>query len=482
MVGAWLHDLRYRFTRPRYRRLHGAVIATLVTSLTLAGLMSVLRWRGQQALQADTGAVLRQSAQQLVRSLRSRRGTLTFIRDTLNRQTDLTTPQLRAMGESAVAHTRHLLGAGLIRAGEPPVWWSVPAGLSRMARAQLDRAIVQRSQLRGVWRVPSTLTSTPPDYRRPLLLMLEPLRAERHGRSAVIGVFDLQPLLADFAASSLDQPYPVQLLDGDTLLYRSGGWRPLDGAPRPIVAEQFVEIDAARWQLQMQPGTTRIATTLSWFHVMATGLAVLAGLAVTLIVWVLAARTWILQRIVVRRTAALRRTLQRLRQLATTDDLTGLHNRRFFLERWEREFERSVRYRRPLSCLLVDVNGFKQVNDRLGHQAGDLILKRVADELKAMLRQTDLLARFGGDEFIVALPETSAEQADAVAEKLRQVRIPLPRAVEGRLDPVGLSVGISHLAGPRTSAQAVIQAADESLYRFKRRHRGEAIATPLTHP
>src|SRR3989338_4666994 len=128
-------------TTRRYRRVLVAGLITLLTSATLLGLIGFMRWRGRQALRYDTRTVIAQVGQQLVRALQSRRGTLTFLRDTLNRRPDLTLPQLQAMGASAVEHTRHLAGTGLIRAAQPPVWWSGPHGLSRSDVTQLNRAI-----------------------------------------------------------------------------------------------------------------------------------------------------------------------------------------------------------------------------------------------------------------------------------------------------------------------------------------------------
>ena len=236
-------------------------------------------------------------------------------------------------------------------------------------------------------------------------------------------------------------------------------------------------VDSARWTLQMQPGSTRVVLALSWFNVLLISLSLIAGLGVTIVVWLLAARTWLLQRAVTRRTAALRRTLKRLRQMAVTDELTGLYNRRFFLDRWAWECERAKRYQRPLACLMIDVNGFKQVNDQLGHPVGDLVLKHVAQELKTALRHADILARFGGDEFVIALPEKSLELAEAVADKLRRVSIAVPGGTARRLPPVSLSVGLSRVEQDDDSPQQILQAADQSLYASKR-HRKPSAATP----
>ena len=149
-----------RVTARRYRRILIASGVTLLTSATLLGLIGLTRWSGHQALKSDTHTVIAQASQQFVRALQSRRGTLTFIRDTLNRRSDLSVLQLQAMGASAVEHTRHLIGTGLTQSTQDPAWWSGPAGLSQAELSQLNRAILQRTQLRGIWRVPSTFVAT----------------------------------------------------------------------------------------------------------------------------------------------------------------------------------------------------------------------------------------------------------------------------------------------------------------------------------
>ncbi|MBI4003685.1 MAG: GGDEF domain-containing protein [Candidatus Omnitrophica bacterium] len=475
-VPARLRTLSPRFNTQRYRQVMIASVVTLLVSGSLLGLIGVTRWRGKRALETDTRSVVTQTAQQLLRALTSRRGTLTFLRDTLNRRADLTSAQLNALGTSATEHTRHLLGTGVIREGQLPQWWSGPQGLSPAELAQLNRTIVERTRIRGIWRVPSTFVAAMRSQRM-LLVMLEPLNAAALRRSAVIGAFDVKPLLEDFIASNLPSHQPVQVLSEGTLLYRSSHWQPGTEDQRPILEEDHIAVDSARWTLQMQPGSTRVVQALSWFNVLLISLSLVAGLGVTIIVWLLTARTWLLQRAVTRRTAALRRTLKRLRQMAVTDELTGLHNRRFFLDRWAWECERAKRYQRPLACLMIDVNGFKQVNDRLGHPAGDLVLKHVAQELKTALRQSDILARFGGDEFVIALPETSLEQAEAVADKLRRVSIAVPGGTARRLPPVSLSVGLSRVEQDDDSPQEILQAADQSLYASKR-HRKPSVAAP----
>jgi diguanylate cyclase (GGDEF)-like protein len=154
--------------------------------------------------------------------------------------------------------------------------------------------------------------------------------------------------------------------------------------------------------------------------------------------------------------------------MASTDELTTLHNRRFFLERWNEEVARAKRYRRNLSCLVIDVNGFKQINDQTGHLMGDLVLRQVSSGLRKQLRKTDLLARFGGDEFVVALPETEMAQASRVAKKLRGLDFNREETLaRDRVGPVSLSVGVAQLQ-ENDSPLAVIERADQDLYASRR--------------
>ena len=112
-----------------------------------------------------------------------------------------------------------------------------------------------------------------------------------------------------------------------------------------------------------------------------------------------------------------------LTHLATTDPLTGISNRRFFEENLAREVKRAQRYGRELSLLMIDLDNFRNYNNSLGHSAGDQLLRDCAHLMKALLRASDLVARYGADEFAVLLPEISAEQGRAVADKLRKIKI-----------------------------------------------------------
>jgi diguanylate cyclase (GGDEF)-like protein len=120
------------------------------------------------------------------------------------------------------------------------------------------------------------------------------------------------------------------------------------------------------------------------------------------------------------RTAELTEANKKLNELTITDSLTGLFNHRYLMKVLEGEFLRAVRYKRPLALLLFDIDHFKTVNDTYGHLCGDMVLKETAGILKNGLRRSDVIARYGGDELVILLPEADNETALGVAEKLRE--------------------------------------------------------------
>ncbi len=169
----------------------------------------------------------------------------------------------------------------------------------------------------------------------------------------------------------------------------------------------------------------------------------------------------------------LQQSLERETLLASTDGLTGLCNHRHFFELAAREFQAAVRYRYPLTFLMFDLDLFKQINDTLGHAAGDKLLVDVAQVAAAQVRASDLVARYGGDEFIVLLPHASAQQALVVAERIRAGVTAIP--VDGphnnkELFTVTLSIGITEMQREPadTNLEAIIQRADDALYKAKR--------------
>lgn len=173
--------------------------------------------------------------------------------------------------------------------------------------------------------------------------------------------------------------------------------------------------------------------------------------------------------------AALRAQAARWERLARTDSLTGLASRRAVEERIEAEIDRARRTGRPLAVLLADVDHLKQVNDRHGHAAGDAVLRAVASRIERAVRRTDVAGRWGGDEFIVVCPDTGAEAAQRVADKLVTVVSGRPVALPVLHLPVHLSVGWAVL-GPDDDAASLVAAADEHLYRAKVAGRSREIA------
>lgn len=174
-----------------------------------------------------------------------------------------------------------------------------------------------------------------------------------------------------------------------------------------------------------------------------------------------------LEKRVALRTVELETRNKQLRRIASKDPLTGLYNRRSFAELLNREMAEVQRYEREIACMMIDVDNFKQVNDVLGHQAGDRVLQQVAQVIRKEVRQCDITARFGGDEFVVLLPQCSATEACNLAKRIReQSRAAFSELTAG--PKVSLSIGIAdlHDSGAKTG-EALISAADKALYKVK---------------
>jgi len=157
-----------------------------------------------------------------------------------------------------------------------------------------------------------------------------------------------------------------------------------------------------------------------------------------------------------------------LRHLATHDPLTGLHNRLVFQERIQDEIARADRYRHSLALFMLDIDLFKEVNDKYGHCAGDDVLKTFAGVLRDNVRKTDFVARYGGEEFTVLLPETPLEEAVGFAERLRRVIDGYPFKISnGRELHVKASIGVASFPKYAGNWQSLLNAADKALYRAK---------------
>ncbi len=165
----------------------------------------------------------------------------------------------------------------------------------------------------------------------------------------------------------------------------------------------------------------------------------------------------------------------RLLQLAQTDALTGLPNRIRLKEVFERERKRAEREQKPFSLIVLDLDYFKAINDDHGHEAGDLLLRQVADLLRQCLRASDLPARLGGEEFGVLLPNTSAAQAAEVSEKIRSRIGSMEVVFEEKRLGVTLSGGIAELGTDGDSLRSLLRAADNRMYEAKAAGRNQII-------
>ena len=168
---------------------------------------------------------------------------------------------------------------------------------------------------------------------------------------------------------------------------------------------------------------------------------------------------------------------QETQQLSITDGLTGVWNRRYLELSLRKEIERASRFSRPLSLLMIDIDRFKDVNDRFGHQRGDGVLVEVTRRIMGTIRtQIDFVARYGGEEFVVVLPETPCEGGKVVAEKVRAAIRDHPFVGDGPHLTITVSVGVSAYPLDGLTAEDVVRAADQAMYRAKRAGRDRVEA------
>ena len=180
-----------------------------------------------------------------------------------------------------------------------------------------------------------------------------------------------------------------------------------------------------------------------------------------------------------RQKAELAQALEQIRQLATHDDLTGLLNRRAMLDRMQLEQRRSLRSGSPLLIAQLDIDHFKAVNDTHGHAAGDLVLQSFADTVRRNVRDTDVLARWGGEEFVLLLCDTPAADAVTLMERLRQavqaMQVPVPQG--GQPITVTVSIGLARHT-PADPLAGTLERADQALYAAKAGGRNRVVPAP----
>ena len=182
------------------------------------------------------------------------------------------------------------------------------------------------------------------------------------------------------------------------------------------------------------------------------------------------------------RTRKLHEERSHLRRLALNDMLTGLFNRAYFDATLEAEAARSRRTGAPLSLLMIDLDHFKTINDLFGHPAGDQALRLVAKTVRGMVRRSDIVCRFGGEEFAVILPDTPMANALTLAEKVRRRIATLLLAPQGRRHPLSVSIGISGAAGFGSAVpERILEEADRALYLGKQQGRNQCATFPSPH-
>lgn len=174
-----------------------------------------------------------------------------------------------------------------------------------------------------------------------------------------------------------------------------------------------------------------------------------------------------------KRTADLEKAQMELQRQAMTDSLTGINNRRYFMQLISEEVERSNRYGHSLSLMAIDIDDFKEVNDTYGHEGGDEVLKSFSYRCQCLLRNTDKLARLGGDEFIVLLIQTGQHEAKIIAERLRESIEKMNVQVNNHTVKISVSIGLITLTDNSLTVEEILRGVDSALYNAKNKGRNQ---------
>lgn len=161
--------------------------------------------------------------------------------------------------------------------------------------------------------------------------------------------------------------------------------------------------------------------------------------------------------------------------LTIADGLTGINNKRYFLEYLEREMGRSHRYHRALSLMMFDIDHFKKINDVHGHLAGDYVLRELAQSIKRLVRREQCFARYGGEEFALVMPEDGPDKARLFAEKIRKLIEEKAFIFEDKEIPVTISIGVAEMERDMTEPTQFIKVADANLYKAKKTGRNRVV-------
>lgn len=213
-----------------------------------------------------------------------------------------------------------------------------------------------------------------------------------------------------------------------------------------------------------------------WFRsgLLLAGLAAILGLVQARTAY-LRHRRQVLEDLVAQQTCELMEANRRLEELASRDSLTGIYNRRYFIELAERDLERASRTGAPVSLAMIDLDHFKLVNDTYGHLVGDEVLRLVVEIIGQSLRATDLFARVGGEELVVLMPDTPEPSALIVAERLREAIASGTRDSRSAIVPVTVSIGLATAGTPPEPLDLLLDRADQALYAAKRGGRNRVV-------